>query len=106
MTGGGRSREGMTRLEQSMLSIVIDPLRLQTAEALYGEARRYIDFVKSSRTVSPDGEILVPGELERRTRSQRIKEGIDLDDETRRQLVETARAVEVSEELIRATADV
>jgi uncharacterized oxidoreductase len=105
LTGGGCSREGMQRLEQSMLSILIDPLRLQTAEALYSEVRRYIDFVKSSRTVSPDGEILVPGDIERRTRSQRLKQGIELDDETWRKLVETARAVAVSEETIRQTVE-
>ncbi|MEZ6045355.1 MAG: Ldh family oxidoreductase [Planctomycetaceae bacterium] len=40
------------------------------------EADKLIDWVKSSPTVSPDREILAPGEFEYRTRLERISEGL------------------------------
>ena len=70
ITGGSVDRWGCSR--EGMQRHAGDPLRLQAADALHGEIRRYVDFVKSSRTVTPNGEILIPGDIERRTRNQRL----------------------------------
>jgi uncharacterized oxidoreductase len=61
-----------------------------------------IEHVKSSKTVTPDEEILVPGEPEARARARRLREGIELDDTTWGQLVATGESLGVA---VRATAD-
>ena len=82
-----------------MLVIVIDPCRLVDLDAFSGEISRYVDFVKSAKKVSPDAEILVPGEIEKRTRARRLEEGIEIEDETRNQLLEVCRTLKVSSDI-------
>jgi uncharacterized oxidoreductase len=96
LTGSGCSRPGKTRLEQGMLSILIDPFRFQTGDEFFGEVRRYVDFVKTAKPAEPDGEVLVPGEVERRNREQRMRDGIELDETTWGQLVEVAQKCDVA----------
>lgn len=96
LTGGGCSATGVPRLSNGMLSIYIDPTALVT-DAWYGaEINRYVDFVKSSRTLLPNGEILLPGEPEERTRQTRLAQGIDLDDATWGELTATWESVGLS----------
>lgn len=96
LTGGGCTLPGVTRLSNGMLSIYLDPARLVDNDAFHSELRRYIEFVKSSRTVSPDSKILIPGEIEALNRQRRLAEGIELDDTTWRHLSETCEALAVS----------
>lgn len=103
LAGGGCSREGVKRLEQGMLSILIDPDKLGSHDEVFGEIGRYVEFVKSSRPVKPDGEVLIPGDVEQRNRQQRMRDGIDLDEKTWSQIEETARRAEVPDELIAET---
>ena len=104
VTGNGCSREGVKRLEQGMLSIFLNPTAAQSADSFAQEVRRYVDFVKTSRPTDPEGEVLVPGEVEARMREKRTSEGIDLDDNTWGQLVDTAVSCGVSQALIEAVA--
>ncbi|MDA0589279.1 MAG: Ldh family oxidoreductase [Planctomycetota bacterium] len=99
LTGGGCSVPGKTLLEQGMLSIYVDPAKLQTPGSLFEEIRRYVDFVKTSRPTTPDGEVLVPGEIENRNRAVRSK-GLELDDTTWGQIVDAAKSVGVEDDLI------
>lgn len=101
LTGGGCSEPGKTVLEQGMLSIYVDPSRLGSTGPLFEEVRRYVDFVKSSRPTSPDGEVLIPGEIENRNRAARTP-GLELDDTTWSQIVAAAESVGVSQEVISA----
>jgi len=102
LTGGGCSVPGKTLLEQGMLSIYVDPLKLQTDGSMFDEIRRYVDFVKDSRPTATDGEILVPGEIENRNRAARSS-GLQLDDTTWGQIVEAAKSVGVEDDLIDST---
>jgi hydroxycarboxylate dehydrogenase B len=95
LTGGGCSRTGVPRLEQAMFTITIDPLKFQNEDTFANEVRQYIDFVKSSRTVTPDGEILMPGEPEELTRFARTARGIELDDMTWGQITQVAETLKV-----------
>ena len=104
ITGGGCSAPGKTRLEQGMLSIVIDPLKLQTGDEFFGEVSRYVDFVKTARPAEPNGEVLLPGEIEQRNQEQRMLQGIELDDKTWSQIVEVAQKRKVSQSLIDSAA--
>ena len=63
LTGCGCSQEGKTGLEQGMLWIYIDPTKIGTEGGFDNEVSRYVDFVRSSRADSPDGKVLVPGDL-------------------------------------------
>jgi uncharacterized oxidoreductase len=104
LTGGGCSRDGKTRLEQGMLSVFIDPSKLPTQDTFGEEVARYIGFVKSSRPATPDGQVLVPGETEFQNLTQRLVEGIELDETTWNEVVQTARDGGVDPSLIDAAA--
>lgn len=100
LTGGGCSAEGKTRLEQGMLSVFIDPSHLPLEDFLEHEAARYIEFVKSSRRVDENSEILIPGEIEARQRRDRIENGIELDETTWSQITDAAAASGVSDDIV------
>jgi uncharacterized oxidoreductase len=84
LTGGGCSRppEGAARFSSSMLSIVIAPDAYADAGEIGAEIRRHVDFVKSARPRTPGGEVLLPGEPERRARAERLVGGIPIDPTT------------------------
>jgi hydroxycarboxylate dehydrogenase B len=90
LTGGGCSKPGVTQLEQGMLSIFIDPLKLRSAESLFPEITRYIEFVKSCQPVEEGGEVLVPGDVEEKRRAQ-LANGIELDAATWSQVSDAAK---------------
>jgi uncharacterized oxidoreductase len=96
LTTSGCSVPNATRLEQGMLTIIIDPARLSALDVFSDEVSRFVEFVKSSETVTPDAEILVPGDIERRNRQQRLLDGIELDENSWKQLCDTANLLEVS----------
>jgi uncharacterized oxidoreductase len=100
LTGGSCTNpKNSWRVINGMLSIVIDPTMLANADDFHCEVQRFIEFVKSSRTVTPEGEILMPGEIEQRTKARRLREGIEVDDVTWSQIAATCRTLGVSDEI-------
>ncbi len=96
LTGNGCSNPANAdRLTNGMLAILLDPAIFQKEDAFAAEVQRFIAYVKSSAKVSPAGEILMPGEIEERTRAQRRREGIELDEKTWGQILATARSLNV-----------
>jgi uncharacterized oxidoreductase len=81
LTGSGTCGPGERRFCNGMLSIYITPRFLGSEDAFAHEARAYIDFFKSSRPATPGAEVLLPGEPERRTRADRLANGLPLPDE-------------------------
>lgn len=63
------------------------------------EVDNLIAFLKSSRLMPGFDEVTLPGELEHRLRQQRQQDGIFIDDETWRQIGETAEKLNVELEL-------
>jgi len=100
LTGGGCSQPGKTKLEQGMLSVFLDPTHLAIEDFLGAEVARYIDFVKTSKPMNEGDRVLVPGELEAEQRQDRTERGIELDDSTWGQIVESAQQCEVAQSLI------
>jgi uncharacterized oxidoreductase len=98
LTGGSCSDPTVRRVANNMLTILIDPHAFQTDEAFRCEIERFIAHVKDCPTVEPNGEILVPGEPESRTRARRLREGIELDETTREQLRETGRSLGLTDD--------
>jgi uncharacterized oxidoreductase len=95
LTGGGCSRppEGNARFSSSMLSIVIAPQAYADAGALGAEIRHHLEFVKSSRPRTPGGEVLLPGEPERRARAERLAGGIAIDGTTWEHIIASGERV-------------
>jgi uncharacterized oxidoreductase len=96
LTGGGCSNPANAgRLANGMLSIIIDPAFFQNDAAFSAEIDRFEEWVKSSATVTPGGEILLPGEIEERTKVARLRGGIELDAATWSQIATAADSVGV-----------
>jgi len=96
LTGGGCSDPANAgRVINGMLSVLLDPARFRPTDAFGDEIERFVAWVKSSAKATPDGEILMPGEVEQRTKERRLRDGIDVDDTTWSQLRDAARSVGV-----------
>jgi uncharacterized oxidoreductase len=100
LTGNSCSNPATTRLTNGMLAIILDPKFFQTDEEFSNEVSRFIAYIKSSAKVSPDAEILMPGEVEEQNRARRSKEGIDLDETTWKQLLNTCRSLDIAQETV------
>jgi uncharacterized oxidoreductase len=80
--GGGANHDGHANKGQvlnNMLSILIDP-GVIGATTMNEEVTRFIAWLKSS--APRDGEVMVPGDPERRSRTQRERDGIPVDEKT------------------------
>jgi hydroxycarboxylate dehydrogenase B len=95
LSGGSCSHFGVDRVANNMLSIFFDPSFFQSLNGFSAEIDGFITHVKNSRTVLPDGEILMPGELEARTRARKLREGIEIDDTSWGQIVATDESLGV-----------
>jgi hydroxycarboxylate dehydrogenase B len=84
------------RLVNNMLSLVFDAESFCGAEAFRAEIGRLAAWVKASPPTVPGEEILLPGEIERRTRVRLERDGIPLDVVTRRQIADSVRALNVA----------
>jgi uncharacterized oxidoreductase len=84
------------RLVNNMLSIVFDAEAFCGAQAFRDEVARMTEWVSASPPLAPGGQVLLPGELERRTRAERERAGVPLDDATRRQIADSVRRLNVA----------
>ncbi len=101
LSGGGASNPANAhRLANGMLSIYLDPKLFQEDAAFAAEVRRFIEWVKSSEKTQPGGDILMPGEIEDRTKAARLAAGIELDDTTWKSIAEVCRSLAVPVETV------
>ena len=99
LSGAGCSGSGNTRLQNGVLMIAMDIAKFTPLDDFYTHVDELVAHVKSSPFAPGFDEILVPGEIEARREQQGSQEGITLDDETWRQIQETAAALGISVEL-------
>ncbi|HTZ36816.1 MAG TPA: malate/lactate/ureidoglycolate dehydrogenase [Stellaceae bacterium] len=97
--GGGRTmrpeyQDGGTTTN-GMFSVFIDPARLVDRAWMLDEIRAMTDYATASPARDPAAPVLIPGDPERQSRARRIAEGVPIDDETWREIVEAARGVNV-----------
>ena len=85
---GNQDRMGASN---NLLAIVIDPQRLGDPNGALVEARTMLNYFRSARPIDPAQPVLLPGEIEARTRTQRLAEGIRLDAATWKQLTRLAQ---------------
>lgn len=93
LTGSGCAGPGEKRFCNGMLSFYMRPSFFGSEADYAAEAQRYIEFFKSSRPSMPGGEVLLPGEPERRTRAERSKSGVPLSNDAWRAICATAQEV-------------
>jgi uncharacterized oxidoreductase len=97
LTGGGCSNPANAdKVVNGMLSIFLDPSRFRDDAGFTAEIERFIAWVKSSEKTSPDAVILMPGEIEERTKAQRLRDGIEIEDTTWAQITGAATSVGVA----------
>jgi hydroxycarboxylate dehydrogenase B len=92
LSGAGCTSDAPERkaaLVNNMTSILIRPDVLGAGESIADELRAFEAWLKSATPTEPGAVVLVPGELERRTRAERERQGIPIDGTT---LVELADA--------------
>jgi len=91
LTWAGCSQEPPTRGGSGFLALAIKIEDFIPLDEYLQEVESLIAFVKSSRTLPGVKEILIPGELEQRTRAQRMRDGIFIEDATWNAIMETAK---------------
>ncbi len=104
LTGNGCSNPAATRLTNGMLTILLAPGFFQSEDEFYGETERFITYVKGAKKASASSEILMPGELEEKTRAKRLKDGIELDEATWSQILATCRSLDIDPETAQTAA--
>jgi uncharacterized oxidoreductase len=84
------------RLVNNMLSLVFDAEAFCGAQAFNAEIARLAAWVRASPPATPGGQVLLPGEIERRSRAQLERDGIPLDIVTRHQIADSVRELAVA----------
>ncbi len=85
LSGGGTwhtTDRSKKRVLNGMLSILIDPKKLGTADVFEREARAFIEWVKQSPPAPGMDRVRIAGDPERETRARRQREGIAVDANT------------------------
>jgi uncharacterized oxidoreductase len=80
-------------LRNNLLSIYIAPRVYAPDGWVTAEARRFVDWVKASPPMKPGEPVLAPGDVERRTRIDRLRNGVPIDDKTLADLMGAAASV-------------
>jgi uncharacterized oxidoreductase len=108
LTGGGGCRPETDHehdtIINNMLSVIIDPTRLVSAAFYRSELDATLAHVKASPPMDADAPVLAPGDPERATLVLRERDGIPLDEESWRELVEAGVSTGIARERIEALA--
>jgi hydroxycarboxylate dehydrogenase B len=93
LSTGRSSDPNDTVLRNNMLSIYIAPAVYAPDGAVAREAARFVDWVKASPPRHRGEPVLAPGDVERRTRTERLRAGVPIDDKTWSDLLDAASSV-------------
>jgi uncharacterized oxidoreductase len=103
LTGGitiPPGRERPSAIVNNMMSFIIDPAALGDAASFRAEVEKIADWVKSSPAAPGTKAVMVAGDPERLVRARRLAEGIPVDAETWREIVEAAQSVGVKRDAL------
>ncbi|HEX2565280.1 MAG TPA: malate/lactate/ureidoglycolate dehydrogenase [Burkholderiales bacterium] len=107
LTGGGVTdydNKTQRRVLNGMLSILIDPKRLGTAEVFAKDAKSFLAWVRASRAAPGADRVRIAGEPEREMRARREREGIPVDAETWKEIGAAATKLGLGPETVEALA--
>ena len=77
LTGSGTCGPGF-EFHNGMLSIYIDPERLDDGHDWAGAVKAYVDYVHACRPADPEVPVMIPGDPERKRRAERRANGLPL----------------------------
>lgn len=99
LSGGGTSGpipgSRRSRISNGMLSIYLDPERFGDPGFL-ARTREYVDYVKASRPAVGGVSVQVPGEPEARVRTERLANGVPLQEQTWQSICSVAQSLGVA----------
>lgn len=78
LTGGGTCGPQSKLVANGMLSIFLDPARLDPGNDFHAEVARFTDWVRAAQPRPGMGPVQVPGDMERTLRDKHLREGIPL----------------------------
>jgi uncharacterized oxidoreductase len=99
LTGGGTWHHptvSVRAVYNSMLTILIDPGKLGTQSAMETEALAFVEWLRKSPPADGVDAVQIAGEPERRARTQRERDGIEIDASTWEEIVGAASKVGLS----------
>jgi uncharacterized oxidoreductase len=85
LTGSGtwhRPADSARAVLNGMFAMLVDPVKLGTADAFAQEALAFVDWLRQSPPAPGTDGVLLAGEPERAARAERAKQGITIDDTT------------------------
>jgi uncharacterized oxidoreductase len=102
LTGSGVSgvfgEEKSRPFANGMLSIYMHVEHFHSDNWFVDEVERYVEFYKSAEPVTPGGEVLIPGEKEKRTMAQRSENGLPLAMQTWTDITDKALVCGISQD--------
>ncbi len=90
LTGSGCAGPRKRQIANGMLSVYMTAEAFSAPGVFAAEVKQYLEFFKSSKPAKPGGEVLLPGETERRLREARLAEGIPIPEDTWQAILGTA----------------
>ena len=104
LTGSGTSAgiqdTSLRRFCNGMLSVYFSLDYFHSDDWFAQEVRNYIEFYKDSRPAEPDGEVLIPGEVELRLMKERMNTGLPLSQTSWKDLTQKAEKIGVDRKLV------
>ena len=103
LTGGGtwhsddRSKK---RVWNGMLTILIDPKRMGTAEVFGAETTAFLESLRKSPTAPGVDKVRIAGEPERETRARRERDGIPVDQNTWEEILAAGAKLKLARETL------
>lgn len=99
LTGGGTylpERGQRATIQNNMLTLIVDPNVFGDAEAFRREIDAYVAWVKASPPTAEAGEVMAPGDPERKARAERGANGVPIDPRTWEEVVAAGEKVGVT----------
>lgn len=100
LTGGGATGENPV-FANGMLSIYIDPAKIDPEGFFPKDMARYTNFIKETKPAMAGKDVLLPGEPEQKMRAERTANGVPLPVDTWDAICATARRIGVSDTRIK-----
>tara|TARA_Y100001934_G_C12361109_1_gene780812 strand:+ start:1539 stop:2663 length:1125 start_codon:yes stop_codon:yes gene_type:complete len=101
-TAGALGDDKRRAVCNGMLSVYLAVEFFHEDDWLAREVRAYIEFVKSSRPTETGGEVLIPGEKERRIMAERTVSGLPISGQAWSDILAAARSVGLGDDEIQA----
>ena len=104
LSGGGTEHHSDDRSKKrvwnGMLTILIDPQRMGTADAFGPETTAFLESLRRSPVAPGFDKVRIAGEPERETRAKRERDGISVDDYTWKEILAAAGKVKLAPEKV------